>query len=155
MGESRDECGKAAQSGVPPSLQPMVVTFVSLSRSAPRTDVPACCGVHICLCHQLGCHIQRVCSVRGVEGPRIARSTSCTELPEHTVTRQACAGPNGQLCNCWVHQPLRWSTLPSRLACYFLLCSQKHLWSLRPIHVPGVVNHVADELSHGALQGKR
>ncbi len=39
------------------------------------------------------------------------------------------------------------STLPSHLARHLLLWSQKHLRSLRTIHVPGELNCAADELS--------
>ncbi len=42
----------------------------------------------------------------------------------------------------------------SQLARHLLLWSQKHLRSLRAIHVPGVVNRVADELSRAALPGE-
>ncbi len=42
----------------------------------------------------------------------------------------------------------------SQLACHLLLWSQKHLRSLRAIHVPGVLNRVADELSRAALPGE-
>ncbi|XDV39327.1 hypothetical protein PO909_008583 [Leuciscus waleckii] len=41
----------------------------------------------------------------------------------------------------------------SQLARHPLLWSQKHLRSLRAIHVPGLLNHVADELSRAALLG--
>ncbi len=34
-----------------------------------------------------------------------------------------------------------------QLARHLLLCSQKHLRSLRAIHIPGVLNRAADELS--------
>ncbi len=42
----------------------------------------------------------------------------------------------------------------SQLARHLLLWSQKHLRSLRAIHVPGVLNRVADELSRAALPGE-
>ncbi len=42
----------------------------------------------------------------------------------------------------------------SQLARHLLLWSQKHLRSLRALHVPGVLNRVADELSRAALPGE-
>ncbi len=42
----------------------------------------------------------------------------------------------------------------SQLARHLLLWGQKHLRSLRSIHVPGVLNRVADELSRAALPGE-
>ncbi len=42
----------------------------------------------------------------------------------------------------------------SQLARHLLLWSQKHLRLLRAIHVPGVLNRVADELSRAALPGE-
>ncbi len=41
-----------------------------------------------------------------------------------------------------------------RLARHLLLWSQKHLRSLRAIHIPGVFNRAADELSRAALPGE-
>ncbi len=42
----------------------------------------------------------------------------------------------------------------SQLACHLLLWSQKHLRSLRAIHIPGMFNRAADELSRAALPGE-
>ncbi len=42
----------------------------------------------------------------------------------------------------------------SQLARHLLLWSQKHLRSLRAIHIPGVLNRAADELSRAALPGE-
>ncbi len=42
----------------------------------------------------------------------------------------------------------------SQLARHHLLWSQKHLRSLRAIHIPGVFNRAADELSRAALPGE-
>ncbi|KAI2656717.1 ORF V: Enzymatic polyprotein [Labeo rohita] len=42
----------------------------------------------------------------------------------------------------------------SQLARFLLLWSQKHLRSLRAIHIPGLHNHAADELSRAALPGE-
>ncbi len=42
----------------------------------------------------------------------------------------------------------------SQLARHLLLWSQKHLRSIRAIHIPGVFNQAADELSRAALPGE-
>ncbi len=42
----------------------------------------------------------------------------------------------------------------SQLARHLLLWSQKHLRSIRAIHIPGVFNRAADELSRAALPGE-
>ncbi len=57
----------------------------------------------------------------------------------------------GQYCDHCVYQLARWYTFPSQLARHLLLWSQKHLRSLRAIHIPGECNQVADELSRAAL----
>ncbi len=108
-----------------PNLQPMVRPFVSMGRSPPRTSVQACCGFHGCLCHGLGCHVQRACSVGSVDGtstalahqlPRVASGTSCAGPPQRVATWQARADPYGQYCDRCVHQPPGWSTLPPHVA---------------------------------------
>ncbi len=125
MGVATRHVPSGNHSGMPPNLQPVVRPLVSPGRSAPRAGVPACCGLHGCLCHWLGCHVQRAYSVRGVDGPptalarqlpRVASSTPCPGPPEGAVTGQACAGPYGQYCDRCVHQPSRGSALPSHVA---------------------------------------
>ncbi|XP_058609445.1 uncharacterized protein LOC131525620 [Onychostoma macrolepis] len=125
MGVATRHVPSGNHSGMPPSLQPVVRPLVSSGRSAPRAGVPACRGLHGCLCHRLGCHVQWACSVRGVDGPptalacqlpRVASSTPCPEPPEGAVTGQTCAGPDGQHCDRCVHQPSRGFALPSHVA---------------------------------------
>ncbi len=64
------------------------------------------------------------CSVRGLDGsptalahqlPRVAGSTPGLEPSQETLARRACTGPYGQHCDRCVHQPTRWSTLPSHV----------------------------------------
>ncbi len=71
-----------------------------------------------------GGHVQWACSVGGFDGsptalahqlPRVAGSTPGLEPPQETLTRRACTGPYGQHCDRCVHQPTRWSTLPSHV----------------------------------------
>ncbi|KAK9969751.1 hypothetical protein ABG768_027900, partial [Culter alburnus] len=145
-------------------IQSVVGPFVSPGRSAPRTSVPACCGFHRCFCHRLGCHVQRACSVRGLDGapsalahqlPRVAGSTPCSEPPQRPATGQACTACPGTATVAYINRQggLR-SRRMSQLARHLLLWSRKHLRSLRAIHVPGVLNRVADELSRAALPGE-
>ncbi len=143
-------------SGLPPNLHSMVRPFVSSGRSAPGTGLQAGCGLHGCLCQGLGGHVQRACSVGGLDGsptalahqlPRVAGSTPGLEPPQEALTRRAGSGPHGQHCDRCVHQPTRWSTLLSQLARHLLLWSPKHLRSLRAIHIPGLLNRPANELS--------
>ncbi len=70
-------------------------------------------------------HVQWACSVGGLDGPptalahqlsRVAGSTPGLESSQEVLTRQARTGPHGQHCDLCVHQPTRWSTLPSHVA---------------------------------------
>ncbi len=71
-----------------------------------------------------GGHVQRACSVGGLDGsptalayqlPRVAGSTPGLEPSQETLTRRARTGPYGQHCDRCVHQPTRWSMLPSHV----------------------------------------
>ncbi len=130
MAESRGGRGRAARCGSK-SLQPAAKpsprgqTFHSFGRSAPGTGLQARCGLHGCLRQGLGGHVQRACSVGGLDGsptalayqlPRVAGSTPGLEPSQETLTRRARTGPYGQHCDRCVHQPTRWSTLPSHVA---------------------------------------
>ncbi len=77
--------------GLPQNLQSVVRSLVPSGRSAPGAGIQACCGIHGCLGHRLGSHVQRVCSVRGMDGspivlayqlPRAADSTPGLEPPQ-------------------------------------------------------------------------
>ncbi len=119
-------------------------------------------------CHGLGGHVQRARSRGALDRapaavayqlPRVAGSMACSgAASERCYTREAYTGPLGQHCDRCVHQPPRRSTLP--VACrnspaILLLWSQKHLRSLRAVHVPGELNRAADELSRQhALPGE-
>ncbi len=95
--------------------------------------------------------------------PRIASQDSkysnmaCSVPLQNAATRELCTGPYGQLSDRSVHQPPRRSTPPSHVATRppSPPWSQKHLRSLRTIHVPGKLNRAADELSRQpALPGE-
>ncbi len=47
--------------------------------------------------------------------PRIAGSKPGLDPSQETLMRRARTGPYRQHCNCHVHQPTRWSTLPSHV----------------------------------------
>ncbi len=134
--------------GLPQNLQPVDRSLVPSGRSAPGADIQAC--------HRLGCHVQGAHSVRGMDGsptalayqlPRVAGSTPCPELPQRAPSGQGRSGPHGQHGDRCIYQPARRFMLPSQLTHHLLLWSQKHLKSLRAIHIPGVFNRAADELS--------
>ncbi len=114
-----------SHSGLPPNLHPVVRPFVSSGRSAPETGLQAGWGLHGCLRQWLGGHVQWTCSVGGLNGsptalahqlPRVAGSTPGLEPSQEALTRRPGTGPHRQHCDRCVHQPTRWSTLPSHVA---------------------------------------
>ncbi len=122
--QEQDGAVGPSHTGLPPNLRPVVRPFVS-SGSTPGTGLQACCGLHGCLHHRLGGHVQWACSVGGLDGsptalahqlPRVAGSTPGLELSQEALTRQARTGSHGQYCDRCIHQPTRWSTLPSHVA---------------------------------------
>ncbi len=111
-------------SSLPPNLPPVVRPFIPWGRSAPGTGLQARCGLHRRLRQGLGGHVQRACSVGGLDWsptalahqlPRVTGSTPGLEPSQETLTRRACTSPYGQHCDRCVHQPTRWSTLPSHV----------------------------------------
>ncbi len=113
-----------SHSSLPPNLHPVVRPFIPSGRSAPGTGLQARCGLHRRLRQGLGGHVQRACSVRGLDGsptalahqlPRVAGSTPGLEPSQETLTRRACTSPYGQHGDRCIHQPTRWSTLPSHV----------------------------------------
>ncbi len=88
--------------------------------------------------------------------PQVASSTPDTEPPQRTPLRQGRSGPYGQHGDLCVYQPaIRFrSRRMSQLARHHLLWSQTYLRSLPAIHIPGVFNQVANELSRAALPGE-
>ncbi len=110
--------------GLPQNLQPVVRSLVPSGRSAPGAGIQACCGIHGCLGHRLGSHVQRARSVRGLDGsptalayqlPRVAGSTPCLKPPQRAPSGQGRSGPYGQHCDRCVYQPARRFTLPSHV----------------------------------------
>ncbi len=113
----------------------------------------------------LGSHVQRARSVRGMDEsptalayqlPRVSSSTPGPEPPQRAPSRQGCSGPYGQHGDLCVYQLVMrlHSCRMSQLARQLLFWSQKHLTSLPAIHIPGVFNQVANELSRAALPGE-
>ncbi len=114
-----------SHTSLPQKLHPVVRPFIPLGRSAPGTGLQARCGLHGCLRQGLGGHVQWACSVGGLDGsptalahqlPRVAGSTPGLEPSQEMLMRRACTGPYRQHCDHRVHQPTRWSTLPSHVA---------------------------------------
>ncbi len=146
--------------GLPQNRQPVDRSLVSLGRSAPGAGIQACCGIHGWLDHRLGSHVQQARSVRGMDGspsvlayqsPRVASSTPGPEQSQRVPSGQGHSGPHGQHCDSSVYQAF---TRMSQLARHLLLSSQKHLRPLHAIHIPGVFNWAANELSQAALPGE-
>ncbi len=141
---------------LPSHLQPMVGSCLSSGRSSPRASIQARCCFNRCLCHGLGGHVQRARSRGALDRapaavayqlPRVAGSIACSAPLQNAATREAYTGPFGQHCDRCVHQSGLRSRRMSQLARHLLLWSQKHLRSLRAVHVPGELNRAADELS--------
>ncbi len=125
VGVAEPHAAGPSHSSLPPNLHPVVRFSIPLGRSAPGTGLQARCGLHRCLRQGLGGHVQRACSVGGLDGsptalahqlPRVAGSTPGLEPSQETLTRRARTGPYRQHCDRRVHQPTRWSTLPSHVA---------------------------------------
>ncbi len=110
---------------LPQNLQPVVRSLIPSGRCAPGAGIQTCCGIHGCLGHRLGSHVQRARSIRCLDGsptalanqlPRVAGSTPCLELPQRAPSAQGRSGPYGQHCDRCVYQPARRFTLPSHVA---------------------------------------
>ncbi len=111
--------------GLPQDLQAVVRSLVPSGRSAPGAGIQACCGIHRCLDHKLGSHVQRARSIRGLDGsptalayqlPRVASSTPCPEPSQSAPSAQGRSGPYRQHCDRCVYQPARRFALPSHVA---------------------------------------
>ncbi len=114
------------------------------ARSTPGAGIQACCGIHGCLDHRLGSHLQWACSVRRMDGSPNAFPShiNCLEL---LAVRLALSCLRGRLQgkDVLVHtentatiayinrQGGLHSCRMSQLARHLLLWSQKHLRSLR------------------------
>ncbi len=125
VGVAERHAASPSHSSLPPNLHPVVRPFIPSGRSAPGTGLQARCGLHGCLRQGLGGHVQWACHVGGLDGsptalayqlPRVAGSTPGLEPSQETLMRQARTGPYGQHCDRCVHQPTRWSKLPSHVA---------------------------------------
>ncbi len=81
MGMATRHAPSDDHSGLSPSFQPVVRPCISTGRSSPSTGVQACCCVHGCLHHRLGCHVQWACSFSGIwMGPQLHWPINCLEL---------------------------------------------------------------------------
>ncbi len=68
VGVAERHAAGASHSSLPPNLHPMVRPFIPSGRSAPGTGLQARCGLYGCLRQGLGGHVQRACSVGGLDG---------------------------------------------------------------------------------------
>ncbi len=135
---------------LPSHLQPMVGPCFSSGRSSPRASIQACCCLNRCFW----------------TGPQLQWHINCLELlavwlalrrfrtllhEKHILVRS----DNTATVAYINHQGGLRSRRMSQLARHLLLWSQKHLRSLRAVHVPGELNRAADELSRQhALPGE-
>ncbi len=122
--ETRNSPG-SDYTGLLQNLQPVVRSLVTSGWSAPGAGIQTCCGIHECLGHRLGSHVQRACSIRGLNGSptalayylsRAAGSTPCLEPPQRTPSAQGRSGTYEQHGDHCVYQPTRRFTLPSHVA---------------------------------------
>ncbi len=130
MAESRGGRGNAVLTGLRlhrPAAKPSAHGQIppTFCRSAPGAGIQTCCGIHGCLGHRLGSHVQQARSIRCLDGsstalayqfPRVAGSTPCLKPPQRAPSGQGQSGPYGQYCDRCVYQPARRFTLPSHVA---------------------------------------
>ncbi len=155
VGVAERHAAGPSHSSLPPNLHPVVRPFISSGRSAPGTGLQARCGLHRCLRQGLGGHVQRACSVGGLDGSQLHWHINCLELlavhlalnrlkrclrSEHVLVRT-----DSTATVAYINRPggLR-SRRMSQLARHLLLWSRKHLRSLRAIHIPCLLNRTAD-----------
>ncbi len=137
------ECAGPSTRSVPAVSLALLRMSIAASKGEPELSgeedsaVLLRCGLHRCLHHRLG-------------GMFDGLAVSVV------WTYRARTAPHRQHCNRCEHQQKRWSTLPSHVATRPPPppWSQKHLRLLRAIHIPGLLNRAADELSQAALPGE-
>ncbi|KAL0150896.1 hypothetical protein M9458_053815, partial [Cirrhinus mrigala] len=107
---------------VSPPIQPVVRPCFPTGRSPLRSGLQACCGLHGCLHHGLGCCMQWASSLGLLDGtstalahqlPGVASRASRAALLSSDAPPQARACLHRQHCDRSVHQLSGWSTLPS------------------------------------------
>ncbi len=166
VGVAERHAAGPSHSSLPPNLHPVVRPFIPSGRSAPGTGLQARCGLHRCLRQGLGGHVFNGLAVSGVwTGPQLHWHINCLELlavhlalnrlkrrlrGEHVLVRTDSTATVAYINR---QGGLR-SRRMSQLARHLLLWSRKHLRSLRAIHIPGLLNRTADELSRAALPGE-
>ncbi len=130
MAESRGGRGRAARCGSK-SLQPAAKpsprgqTFHSFGQECPWNRSPGTLWFTRMPLPRAGGPRSMGLQCRGLDGsptalayqlPRVAGSTPGLEPSQETLMRLARTGPYGQHCDRCVHQPTRWSTLPTHVA---------------------------------------
>ncbi len=121
VGVAERHAAGPSHSSLPPNLHPVVRPFIP-SGGVPLEQVSRHAVVYTdASAKGWGGHVQRACSVGGLDGsptalayqlPRVAGSTPGLDPSQETLTRRARTGPYGQHCDRCVHQPTRWSTPP-------------------------------------------
>ncbi|KAL0152531.1 hypothetical protein M9458_052254 [Cirrhinus mrigala] len=143
---------------VSPPIQPVVRPCLPTGRSPLRSGLQACCGLHGCLHHGLGCCMQWASSLGLLDGTSTALAHKLPGVAAvllalrrflpmlrrkhvlvHTDNTATVAYINRQ-------GGLR-SRRMSQLARHLLLWSQTRLKSLHAVHIPGELNRAADQLS--------
>ncbi len=129
MAESRGGRGRAARWGSK-SLQPAAKpslrgqTFHSFGQECPWNRSPGTLWFTQTPPPRAGGPRSTGMQCQGLDGsptalahqlPRVAGSTPGLEPSQETLTRRACTSPYGQHSDRCVHQPTRWSTLPSHV----------------------------------------
>ncbi len=129
-------------------------TLLSSGRSSPRASIQACCCFNRHLYYGLGGPCATGMQLRGSgQGPScsgISIASSCWQNGLLCATSNAATlqtTDNTATVAYINHQGSLRSRRMSQLARHLLLWSQKHLRSLRAVHVPGELNRAADELS--------
>ncbi len=154
MGVATQHVPSGNHSGMPPNLQPVVKPLVSSGRSSPRAGVLASVVFTDASATGWGATYNGQ-AVSGVwTGPQRHWHINCLELLAVYLALGRLKGPlrgkhvlvrtNNTATVAYINNQggLR-SPRMSQLARHLLLWSQKHLRSLRAIHIPGVLNRVS------------
>ncbi len=143
VGVAERHAAGPSHSSLPPNLHPVVRPFVPLGRSAPGTGLQARCGLHRCLRQGLGGHVQRACSVGGLDGSPttlthklLAIHLALNRLKRRLRGKHVLVRTDSTATIAYINRQgdIR-SRRMSQLARHLLLWSRKHLRSLRAIHI--------------------
>nr|XP_055041436.1 uncharacterized protein LOC129429021 [Misgurnus anguillicaudatus] len=143
------------------NIHPVVRPCVSESRGFHETDLLACCCTHRCIQHGWGATYNGLAASGVWTAPQLHWQINCRELwavylgllrfATELRGKDVLVRTDNTATVAYINRQggLR-SRHMSHLARHLLLWSQKHLRSLRAIHIPGSLNTVADALSRAA-----